>query len=283
MNLTLLLAPIPALIGSVLLMRSAQVSSSLWVQQIAIAAICFTACAIAMRWRSAMSSRQTHTWLAAISVIAAIAAIAPLFFGSSSGPQRWISLGGFRLYAASCVLPAALLCLSMAPPRQHRVQMILVAVIASALALQPDAAQVTAFSIAAAIALVRVPHAAPYKALAIVALIAWCAWAWTKPDPLEPISYVEGVLTLAAQAGWIALAAAIVSMAIPVLSLVWLGIRNGQHALFTVAAYYVCIIGFAATQITPMPLLGFGAGPIIGYFLMVFVYMRLRDTHASRV
>lgn len=122
-----------------------------------------------------------------------------------------------------------------------------------------------------------------YKALALAALVACCVWAWSKPDPLEPVPYVEGVLTLAAQAGWIALSAAIVSAAIPVLSLVWLGMRNSQHALFAVAAYYVCIIGFAATQITPMPLLGFGAGPIIGYFMMVFLYMRLHGADATRV
>jgi cell division protein FtsW (lipid II flippase) len=281
---TLLLAPIPAIIGSILLMRSAQVSTLLWVQQIAIAAICFAACAVAHFWRPATSSKQLHGWVIAVFVTTAIAVIAPLLLSSSSAPHRWISVGGFRLYAASAVLPAALLCLASAPPRQHALHIVWVGVIALALAVQPDAAQVTAFSIAAAVALLRMHQPAPYKIFVLIALIACSTWAWTKPDPLQPVPHVEGVVALAAAAGGFALAAALVSLAIPIACLVWLasfGQRAGNSALIVVAVYYVCIGGFATAQITPMPLLGFGAGPIIGYFLMVFVYARTRGAGAA--
>jgi hypothetical protein len=278
--LTLLLGPIPAIIGSVLLMRGAQVGTSLWVQQIAIAAICFAACSAAHFWRPATPSKQLHRWVSVVFVMAAVAVIAPLLLSPSVGPQRWISFSGFRLYAASAVLPAALLCLASAPPRRHTALIVWVVVIALALAMQPDASQVTAFAVVAAVALLGMNKPAPYKIVALIALVACSAWAWTKPDPLQPVPHVEGVLALAATAGWFALSAALVSLAIPVACLAWLGRRTGHTGLIVVSGYYVCIGGFAAAQLTPMPLLGFGAGPIIGFFLMVFVYTRMRNSDA---
>jgi cell division protein FtsW (lipid II flippase) len=278
--LPLLLAPIPAIIGSVLLMRSAQVSASLWVQQITIAAICFAVCTIAQFWRPATPSKQLHGWASVVFAMAAVAVLAPLLLSPPIGPQRWISFSGFRLYAASAVLPAALLCFASAPPRQHTLHIVWVWLIALALAMQPDAAQVTAFAVAAAVALLRMNQPARYKIVALLALVACSAWAWTKPDPLQPVPHVEGVLALAATAGWFALSAALVSLAIPVACLAWLGRRTGHTALIVVAVYYMCIGCFAAAQLTPMPLLGFGAGPIIGFFLMVFVYARMRSSDA---
>jgi hypothetical protein len=279
--LILLLAPIPAIIGSVLLMRSAQVSASLWVQQIAIAAIFFAACSVAQFWRPATPSKHLHRWGNVVFAMAAIAVITPLLLSPSIGPQRWINIGGFRLYAASAVLPAALLCLASMSSRQHPATIVWVGVIALALAMQPDAAQVTAFAVAAAVALLRVNQPAPYKIASLIALVACSAWAWTKPDPLQPVPHVEGVLALAATAGWFALSAALASLAIPVAYLASLGTRTDHTALMVVAVYYVCIGGFAAAQLTPMPLLGFGAGPIIGFFLMVFVYTRMRGASAA--
>ena len=95
------------------------------------------------------------------------------------------------------------------------------------------------------------------------------AWAWWQPDPLLPVPYVEGVLDLAGAAGPAALAAALAALALPLLMLTPLARGSHDTAFLSVAIYYLAIDVLAWRQLTPMPLLGFGAGPIVGYALMV--------------
>jgi hypothetical protein len=137
-----------------------------------------------------------------------------------------------------------------------------------ALAAQPDASQATAFAMACALPLWRVSAGATAKGLVAATLAAGVAWAWWQPDPLLPVPYVEGVLDLAGAAGPVALAAALVALALPPLMLARLARASNDAALLSVAIYYVVIAVLAWRQLTPMPLLGFGAGPIVGYALM---------------
>ena len=106
------------------------------------------------------------------------------------------------------------------------------------------------------------------RALVAAAMAAGVAWAWWQPDPLLPVSYVEGVLDLAANAGPVALVAALAALALPLLMLSWQARASNDPALLSVAVYYLAIDVLAWRQLTPMPLLGFGAGPIVGYALV---------------
>ena len=56
---------------------------------------------------------------------------------------------------------------------------------------------------------------------------------------------------------------------------------RGPRGLLAVAMYYVALVGLAPLEITPVPLLGFGAGPILGYLLMVLVSARVAVTHSA--
>jgi hypothetical protein len=48
-----------------------------------------------------------------------------------------------------------------------------------------------------------------------------------------------------------------------------------------VAIYYTTLVALAPLEITPVPLIGFGAGPILGYLLMVLVSSRRAVRHAA--
>ena len=108
--------------------------------------------------------------------------------------------------------------------------------------------------------------------LGLFALILCCAVAaWRVPDPLAPVRYAEGVFSLAADVSIVALLAAVVSAALPVLGLVWLARSTLWSAPLAVAAYYTTLFALAPLQVTPVPLLGFGSGPILGYFLVASI------------
>lgn len=238
-------AALPAFLGSLFLMHRGGAGQA----QVLLQVLVFGVAAALAHRPVTLSERQRTVFLA----VAALVVVLPLLL-PSAGPHRWLGAGGFRLYVASAVLPSTLL---LVPQVRHSWGALVV--IAAALAAQPDASQATALALAGLIVLLR----APLPVLARVgvgAVLAGAATvAWLRPDPLQPVSYVEGVLVLAQQVGPIALGLALVALALPVVAFV----RAGHLA---VAVYYAAVMFFAYRQLTPMPLLGFGVGPILGYF-----------------
>jgi len=148
------------------------------------------------------------------------------------------------------------------------------AIIAAALLFQPDAAQLSAFVAALSVILVNSSWRLALR-LGLFALLLCCTVAaWRVPDPLAPVRYVEGVFRLAAEVSPVALLAAVVSAALPVLGLVAFARSTESNAPLAVAAYYTTLFALAPFQVTPVPLLGFGFGPILGYFLAASLVAR---------
>jgi cell division protein FtsW (lipid II flippase) len=260
----LLLTPFPALIASLLLMQSAQVGRALLIQQAGVSCVAAILGALAL-WRN--RGRDAHSpsrvWFLAVTLISLLL---PLFLSPDAGPRRWLSPGGgFRLYVAALLLPAAIL--HLASLRAAWLWLVSIG-IALALVLQPDASQVTAFALACAVLLYYARRSVATW-LTLLALVGGTVVAWWLPDPLKPVPYVEGVLKLAHAAGVLPLMGALLTLALPPGVLLWQSRAFKRHDLFAVAIYYLGIYCLACTQRTPMPFLGFGAGPILGYFLMV--------------
>ena len=211
----------------------------------------------------------------------ALSLFMPLLADSGDGPERWLVLGSARLYVAPIVLPLILLLLE-ALCRVPAIHAASVAVAATALALQPDAAQLTAFSLAVPV-LLAASSAQPLVRWATMAVLVCCAVvAWRTPDPLGPVRYVEGVFHLAADISPFALLAALISAALPVMAFVWVARVTRSSGAVAVAVYYTSLFALSPLQVTPVPLLGFGAGPILGYFLAAGALTRASAHHADR-
>jgi cell division protein FtsW (lipid II flippase) len=268
-DLRLLAAALPALGGSLLLMRHADVGTGPLILQIAVAVVSFAAVALT-RPRAADDPTRERARLAV--AIATVVVWAPVWTTSLAGPERWLTAGGVRLYVASAVLPAMVLVLARA--LREGVPLAgwswgLMTATLWGLATQPDASQATACALACALPLARASAPMPTRLSVATALAAGVAWAWWQPDPLLPVPHVEGVLELAAAAGPMWFAAAVITLALPLLALARLARASNDTALLSVAIYYVAIDVLAWRQRTPMPLLGYGAGPVVGYALMV--------------
>lgn len=247
----LVLAALPAFLGSLFLMQRGGASTAQLIQQVVVFLVAALASILVARKPLVLTEESRDRVL----IVAVVLVVLPLLVPGAE-PHRWLGAGGFRLYIASVVLPGMLLLL----PYARSAWIALLAIIAP-LTAQPDASQVTAFALAGLVVLVRAPLSVLARVGMGVALAGAATVAWLRPDPLEPVSYVEGVLVLAQQVGPLALVLALVALALPIAVL----LRLGQVA---VAVYYVAILFFAYRQLTPMPLLGFGVGPILGYLGM---------------
>jgi hypothetical protein len=267
----LLAAALPALLGSAVIVRLARAGPGpLRVQ----AAMTLAAGAMAL-----VVGRTPPPPVAALGLLPVALAL-PLVTATAPGPHRWVWVGPVGLYVAAALLPAGVVWLgwTLASARGARTAWWAVAVTlgtAVVLAVQPDAPQVTAFAAAIGVAGAVAGMRAATAAATLAGLAPAVAWAWRQPDPLQPVPHVEGTLQVAFAAGPVAGVLALLAVAAIPGVLAWLGRHPRRRALLGVAAYYVVIDVLAAWQWTPMPLLGFGAGPLVGYALVAALAARL--------
>lgn len=270
-RLPLLAAPIPALIGSLLVMHSAEVGRTLLLQQVLVFCAAAAGCAFALARARPFALPKNRHWIIGMIVVLLLL---PVLVSPAEEPRRWLSLGSFRLYVSALLLPATLLLLTAkCRATESRAWWPVAAGVAIAVVLtaQPDASQVTAFALAFAACTLRVQAGALIKVGTLIALANCVVIAWSRPDPLTPVPYVEGVLDLARSISPLAMVVVIAAITLIPACLIWHARSRQNFALFAVAIYYLVIFFLACLQFTPMPILGFGAGPILGYFAMLFV------------
>lgn len=282
-TLTLLL-PLPALITSLFIFQLAEAGRGIYLQQIIVATIAFLACFWITRRHnthtsnanSTNSGKRTRNYLFIALALLCLPLLLALIKHDPSLPQRWLKLGGVRIYLAACLLPACLFLINeIARTTSQRKTLIAVStLLLLTLALHTDAAQAIAFALALLLIMSRSGCSLVQLGFLTLTSIASLTLAWINEPAISPVNYVEGVIQLASSQHLIAgIWTSLVTLALPA-GLAWLAWKRQQPGIAAAALYYLVISGFAYAQLTPMPLLGFGASPIIGYFLLTGVIRR---------
>lgn len=264
-------ASVPAIVVGTWLLQISEAPRSVQALQVVAVAVAVAMHVVLIRLRS-RRLLINRPWLA---LPLAGSLFIPLIAGSTSSPERWLVLGSTRLYLAPVVLPVTLFLLA-APQRTAAISVASVTATVMALMLQPDAAQLTAFALALLVLLATDDLPLLARLGLFVILLGGVVATWRTPDPLSPVRYVEGVFNLAAEASPLALVAAVLSAALPVAALAWVARVIRSPGAFAVAVYFGTLFSLAPLQLTPVPLLGFGSGPILGYFLVAAIVTRQR-------
>ena len=279
-----LLAPLPALAVGVLVMRASGVPAALWAQNVAAWAVGTLACVGLWRRTGATSPRWTWADLAAAATLAGLAAT--LLAPGIDGVHRWVKFGPLRIHAAAVLLPSLLLALgALARLRGWWVSTVVAASVALALWIQPDAAQATAFAAGAVVLLLPGAGGGAPRRIGILALPVLAGLAWLRRDPLAPVPHVEEVVGMAAELGtaW-ALAAAVSLLLLP--APFFFGARGAApHAGLALGTYVSVTLLAPLVGSFPVPVMGYGMSPILGYLLAMGVFLRAaapREEQAPR-
>lgn len=204
-------------------------------------------------------------WLTGWVAPAALVLVALSFLGpEQEGVHRWLGLGPVQLNAAALILPVAIAAFLY---ERAVLASACFALIAIALALQPDISQLAGLSLASII-LAYARFRWMGAAVALVTSAAAIAFCLSRPDPLAPVPHVEGIFLLAwsqspllAIAMRAAIAAAVIS---PVL--MWRATRMNWAAL-ALSAYFAATALAPAVGAYPVPLAGYGLSFVIGWVL----------------
>jgi Cell cycle protein len=269
-----LLATVPLAVGALgvrIMARSLATSAQLGLQIGALAlglALALVVAALGARRLGAAAP-----WAAGASLVILAATLAG---EGMLGVHRWIALGPIRLHASSILSPmilAGAAALSARGRSAWAAALLLTAQVVHA--LQPDAGQATALAVGSAVLLFSSASPTAMRVGAVAALAALAAWAWGKSDPLPEVPIVEGIVGLAREEGLAMQALAIASLAaIPVA--LGLALRRAPTGEPLPGRARVAVVAYLATTLLvplfgsyPVPVMGFGASPILGAALCV--------------
>jgi cell division protein FtsW (lipid II flippase) len=278
-----LATPFPALIVGTLIMRQHDVPSSRWGLNLLGGVIAAVICSVFLaRSRIPVSKRAAPV----IACLAAGALAATFTVKGSMGVHRWIQVGPLTMHVAAVCLPLFIVTLGVLDAFGGKLRwgpMLLALAVAMLLFLQPDAAQATAFAAAVFTLLMANKQRAPAAWVAALVIAALAGWTWTQRDPVPPVPYVEGIIGLARQSGPVWLVASLAALA--VLPLPFFFGPSGSHSAFVRAlGVYLCVCILAPFfGYFPVPLVGFGLSPIVGYFVALGSLSVLRQpAHGER-
>jgi len=259
------------LLSSCVVLYIANVNKNIWLLQLISFFICFTLIAFA---KHATSDKLRNTLIILIMGLTLILLwFLPAMgaFSSSSRldtnmPSRWLTIGAFHLYLAPVLLPmffiAASTVLKQVPKLTYAVLFVIFTV-AAAIAFQPDASQVLAFSLGVIGVLISANVSKFQLTSCLVTLVLVNYYAFIQPDRLSPVPYVEEVFVLAfGQSVWIGLL--VITLAVGMLYVLFVLAKRGHASIYALIIYYATLYVCSLWGITPAPMIGYGAGPILG-------------------
>lgn len=189
--------------------------------------------------------------------------LATLISPDQEGVHRWVDLGPLHVNMAMLLMPGAVVAIAASAEKQLTWVAFLISL--AVLAVQPDASQATTLAIVGA--MVAIIGTKPPLIRWSVPVIAagFAVAAWLRPDPLQPVPEVEGIVGLAFAVSPLLAGAA-------VLSLTAVAAAPTRTWRLPGLALGLCFILWALMPLFgafPVPFVGIGMSPIVGGWLGV--------------
>jgi cell division protein FtsW (lipid II flippase) len=190
--------------------------------------------------------------------------------GGIGGVHRWISIGPIRLYVSSILLPILIIQLGALFSVKSELLAIVITIIVSIMIfLQPDASQLTAFVVPMIIIIISKVNSNVLKYIVTILLVTLVILSWIFLDSLPAVPYVEEIVKMVSNMGVLWFILGIASLAMLPLPFILLAPKSFKLLSRCVGIYFIIVIISTWFGNFPVPLMGFGVSPIIGYFAAI--------------
>jgi len=194
--------------------------------------------------------------------------VLPFFFQGLEGVHRWLTFGPINIYIASIVCPLLIIHLWKLTLKNREYYVFGLTFISLIILLfHPDASQLTAFACAAFIILWKKMNKRMIKLLCITYTVVLVTASWIFPDELAPVPYVEDIIFLVADLGNVWFIMGILSLLLLLIPFFFYGKKSIVSLSLGVYFLIMMIVTFIGNF--PMPIMGYGISPIIGYIISI--------------
>jgi hypothetical protein len=113
--------------------------------------------------------------------------------------------------------------------------------------------------------------------LGILAVLIILSWVFL--DNLPAVAYVEEIVALLANMGLLWLVLGVISLVVLPVPFILFPPRNFKLPSICLGLYFIIILISTLFGNFPVPLMGYGISPIIGYFISITWYVRKKHLH----
>ena len=215
-------------------------------------------------------------------VLTSIVLLGMTFLGPDmDGVHRWLGLSFFTLNMSAIVVPITIIALyRLIVGKQIAISMVGTAVIAFLLFLQPDASQLLAFSLPMIVLLLKSDVSKITTCGLSGILLFLTAKSWSSLDTLQPVDYVEGVLTMLRELSIVLYIAGLAALFwIPICFLVF-GKEKNRNECTAIALYYLLMVLSTFAGSFPVPFMGYGISPILGFYAVI-IWFACEDKYCT--
>ncbi|MEE6131421.1 MULTISPECIES: hypothetical protein [Bacillaceae] len=141
---------------------------------------------------------------------------------------------------------------------------------------QPDASQLTSFGLPAIVLLINRGVRKSVSLLLIVILFGLITTSWIFLDNLSSIAYVEEIVGLVAQMGIIWYISGILALILLPIPFVLFPPKHFVLPSICIGMYFTLLLISTLFGSFPVPLMGYGASPILGFLIAITWYGRTK-------
>lgn len=272
--ITLIVATPSVIIGAIA-MRSNNVPSIIFVQNI----VCLLAGWLISCYAISKNSQTRKSKNVGIIILILVVYILTFIDLGMDGVHRWVSLGPIRLYISSIFVPILIIELWKQLQKNNEVLVVVITGVVSILiALQPDASQLTAFAIPMMLILISKVNSKIFCYIIVSVLTLVVITSWIFVDSLPAVLYVEEIVSLVMGMGLVWSILGISSLILLPLPFILLAKANFKMLSRCIGLYFLIVIITTFFGNFPVPLMGYGISPIIGYLIAITWLIKPSET-----
>lgn len=193
--------------------------------------------------------------------------------------HRWINISAISLNVSMLVLPISVFAIyQLIKSKETVFAIISIITISLILFLQPDASQLAGFTFAMLFCLFNKENRnntnTIVKIITSLTLIIFTVLAWNLSDNLQAVSYTEEILLMLKDISSVLYVLGIISLFLIPIPVIVFSKKSLKTLSFCIALYYWIIVISTFLGNFPVPFMGYGISPIIGYFIVLIFFVK---------
>jgi hypothetical protein len=270
-----LLGVLPALLIGTYTMNYFGVSKSIWFSNFIFLSLCIAIGLISNKFKLFFASINLNFFF----LISITLLLSSFFNEGSFNVHRWIKIASVNLNIGLIVSPIILIQLSRL--KQYDLSIFIVVFITLIFLFQPDASQVTAFSISVLILFLNRIESKIAKFFFLSFVLIVIIIAWKHLDNLQPVNYVERIIQMTGKINKFLPLLSLFSLALLLLPFFIVYIKEKNQLALSLGIYFALTTLASFFGNFPVMIMGYGISPIIGYFFALFWLISKQEIDAK--